>query len=221
MRRVIPFLMALTAVALVGCGSDEKAAPLPLAQRFVSAADAPGTKLDPVETRETTRDFDEFIAGLKDRVVDPEDAEMTKVFQKADFKSAGVDARFFGETHTGVEPHVFSSFVELESEDGATSALDWLETDSLKPCPTSCAVQRSSFDVDGIDGARGVHALATAADIANSGNGDQMPFNRYWIGFTIGASVYTVELFSRKPGAISEEQALDIANAYYDRLTKS
>ena len=44
---------------------------------------------------------------------------MTTVFQEAGFKAAGIDTRFFGETHTDTAPHVISSFIELESEDGA------------------------------------------------------------------------------------------------------
>ena len=72
-RFAIPLLVALTAVALVvGCGDgdDEAAAPVPLAQLFVTAEDAPGTKPDPVETRRTTMDFDEFIASLSDGLIE-------------------------------------------------------------------------------------------------------------------------------------------------------
>jgi hypothetical protein len=215
----IPLLVALTAVALVGCGGsdDEAAAPVPLAQRFVAAEDASGSKPDPVETRQTTVDFDEFIAALSERAVDPDTEEMTTVFQEAGFMGGGMDARFFGETHTFTAPHVFSSFIELESEDGATSALDWLETDSRKPCPISCAVQISTFDVDDIADARGVHRTATAEDIERVGFEDQQPFDSYWVGFTNGAFVYTVELRG-PPGSVSEEQALEIARAYYNRL---
>ena len=39
-----------------------------------------------------------------------------------------------------------------------------------------------------------------------------------WVGFTIGSIVYAVEL-QGEPGSVSEEQALEIANAYYERLT--
>ena len=121
--------------------NETAAAPVPLAQRFVTAEDAPGSKPDPVETRQTTEDFDEFIAALGEHSVDPDEEEMTTVFEEAGFKGSGIDTRFFGETHTpGESPHVISSFIELESEEGATSALDWLEKDSSKPCPMSCAV---------------------------------------------------------------------------------
>jgi hypothetical protein len=222
-RFAIPLLAVLAMITLAACGGsvDETAAPVPLAQRFLTAEDAPGSKPDPVEKRETTVDFDVFIPALSEFSIDPDIEEMTKVFQDAGFKGAGVDARFFGETHTpDTSPHVFSSFIELESEDGATSALDWLETDSKKPCPMSCAVQISDFDVDDIADARGIHRIATVDDIERVGTKDEKPSDGYWVGFTVGPFVYTVNL-QGPPGSVSEKQALDIASAYYDRLTGS
>ena len=215
----MPLVVAFIAVALVACGGSGTAEPLPLAQRFVTAEDAPGSQADPDETRQTTEDFDEFIALLSDASIDPDTQEMTEVFQEAGFESAGVDTRFYGETHTpGSSPHVVSSFIELDSEERATSSLDWLETDVRKPCPMSCAVKRSSFDVDDIPDARGVSRIATAEDIERVGNPDERPSEEYWIGFTNGAFVHTVNLFG-PPGSVSEEQALEIASAYHDRLT--
>jgi hypothetical protein len=79
-------------------------------------------------------------------------------------------------------------------------------------------VQISSFDVDDIEGARGVHRIATAEDIERVGNEDEKPSDSYWIGFTNGGIVYTVELHG-PPGSVSEEQAQEIATAYHDRLT--
>ena len=222
MRFAIPLLAALAMITLAACGgsNDETAAPLPVAQRFVTAQDAPGSKLDPVEKRQTTVDFDDFILALSDFTVDLDVEEANAVFHEAGFKSAGLDARFFGETHTFTATHVFGSFIELESEDGAESALDWLETDSRKPCPMSCAVQISTFDVDDIADARGVHRIATAEDIERVGTEDQRPFDSYWVGFTNGAFVYTVDLHG-PPGSVSEEQALEIVSTYHDRLTDS
>jgi hypothetical protein len=74
--------------------------------------------------------------------------------------------------------------------------------------------------VDDIPDARGVSRIATAEDIARVGNPDERPSEEYWIGFTDGALVHTVNLFG-PPGSVSEEQALDIASAYHDRLTGS
>ena len=138
---------------------------------------------------------------------------MTTVFEEAGFVRAGLDVRFFGDTHTGHEPHIFSSFFEFESEDGAVSALDWIEADSMKACPGSCAVRVSTFDVDDIADARGVHRIATAEDIEAAGNENEQPFDSYWVGFTVG--------LSGDPRTVTEEQAQEIARALYDRLTAS
>ena len=223
MRLVIPLLAGLAAMSLVACngGEDEASAPPTSAQRFVTAADAPGSKPDPVEKRETTTDYDTFISALSDNAVDPNRDEMTTVFDDAAFVSAGQDARFFGETHSPeTSVHVFSSFIELGSKDAATRALDWLETDEMKPCPMSCAVQRSSFEVNNIPDARGVHRVATAEDIERVGTKDERPQDDYWIGFANGPIVYTVVLHGHAvPGTVSEDQAQQIASAYYDRLT--
>jgi len=149
MRFAIRLLVPLTAVVFVACSGGDDAPP-PLEQRFVTAADAPGSKPDPEEGRETAEVVDEFVATFSQHMVDPDRDEMTTVFQDAGFKGAGTEVRFFGETHSPDAPHVFSSFYELESEDGARSVLDWLETDSKKPCPESCATVVSDFDVDDI-----------------------------------------------------------------------
>jgi hypothetical protein len=217
MRLAIRFLVPLTMIAFVACGGGDEA-PVPVAQRFPTAADAPGTKPDPVETRETTEDFDDFLAALRPALIDPDDEEMTTIFQEADFEAAGLDVRFFGDTHSPTAPHLFSWFIELDSEDAAKSALDWLEADGLKPCPHSCAAVISSFDVDDIPDARGVHRVATAEDIEAAGTANEHPNESYWVGFTVGSIVYAVDLHG-PPGSVSEEQAQGIASAYYDRLT--
>jgi hypothetical protein len=98
------------------------------------------------------------------------------------------------------------------------SALDWIEAESMKPCPHSCATRISEFDVDGIPDARGVHRIATAEDIEAAGTEDEEPSDGYWLGFTIGSIVYTVDLHGQ-PGSVSEEQAQSIASAFYERLT--
>jgi len=216
MRLAIRLLVPLTAVAFVACGGGDDA-PLPVGQRFPTVADAPGTKPDPVEKREMTVDLDRFIVAFTPAVIDPDEEEMTAVFQEAGFEGAGLDVRFFGETHEQHAPHLFSWFIEVDSEDGARTALDWLEADSMKPCPQSCATVISTFDVDGIPDARGVHRIATAEDIEAAGTPAQVPSDSYWVGFTDGSTVYSVNLMG-PPGSVSEEQALSIAGAYHDRL---
>lgn len=185
----------------------------------MTGADAPGSKPDPVELRQTTVHLAEFTEALHESAIDPDDQEVKTVFRKAGFKGAGLDLRFFGAKHSRTATHVASSFVELGSADGATSALDWFEADSKKPCPRSCATRISEFDVDDIPDARGVRRIATAADIAAAGFEGQRPLESYRVGFTNGALLYVVDLHGR-PGSVSKRQALDIASAYYDRLTK-
>ena len=87
--RVLPLLAALALITLVGCGGDddaETAAPTPLTQRVLTAEDAPGSKPDPVETPQATKDFDEFIIALGDFAIDPDTEEMTAVFEEAGFE---------------------------------------------------------------------------------------------------------------------------------------
>lgn len=84
--------------------------------------------------------------------------------------------------------------------------------------PHSCATRVNSFNVEGIPDARGVHRIATAEDIEAAGFEDEVPNDSYWVGFTIGSIVYTVDLHG-PPGSVSQEQALAIASTYYERLT--
>jgi hypothetical protein len=216
MRAATRLLVLVTALGLVACTGDEPVPP-PLAERFVSAADAPASKPDPVELRQTANELDEFVTGFSSHMVDADSEDMTQVFQDAGFKQAGTEVRFFGETHSRDAPHVFSSFFELDSEDGAASALDWLVTDAKKPCPESCATVISEFDVPDIPDAIGVRRLATAENIEAAGTSNQFPHDSYSVSFSIGSLVYTME-FSGPPGSVSVEQAREIATAYYDRL---
>jgi hypothetical protein len=213
-----PLLVASIPIALVACDGGDDVAPLPIEQRFLTAEDAPGTDQDPVETRQTTTDLDEF--SMVYRLIDPDEDEMATLLRDAGFEGTGVDSRFVGESHSPTVPHLVSSFIELESEDGATSVLDWLEADVLKPCPGSCATRITTFDVEDIADARGVRRIATAEDIEAAGTEDEQPLDSYWVGFTVGSLVYTVELRG-SPGSVSEEQALNIASAYHDRLTRN
>ena len=88
----------------------------------------------------------------------------------------------------------------------------------MKPCPLSCAVQISDFDVDDIPDGRGVHRLSTAQLIKTAGTANQVPSDSYWVGFTEGSIVYMVDV-QGSPGSVSEEQAQKIASDYYERLT--
>jgi hypothetical protein len=71
--------------------------------------------------------------------------------------------------------------------------------------------------VDDIPDALSVHRIATEEDIEAAGFEGEIPSASYWVGFTLGSIVYTVEL-QGEPGSVSEGEALEIANAYYERL---
>jgi hypothetical protein len=216
MRNAIQVTALVTVASLVACSGSEPDPP-PVAQRFVADADARGSTIDTVETRETAEELDTFVSLFSPHMVDADRDEMTTVFREAGFQEAGTEVRFIGATHSPDVPHIFSSFYELESEDGAASALDWLVTDAKKPCPESCATVVSEFDVPGIPDASGVRRLTTADAIEAAGTPEQIPRDSYWVGFTVGSSVYTVE-FAGPPGSVTVQQAREIASAYYDRL---
>ncbi|MBA3376521.1 MAG: hypothetical protein H0U00_12060 [Actinobacteria bacterium] len=220
MRLALSFLAALALVTFAACGGGddpEPAEPAALAQRVLTEEDAPGSKADPVETRQTTVDFDEFIDVLNNVAVDPDAEELADVFTEAGFEGAILDTRFCGETHSGNAPHVTSSVIQLQSEQGAEDALELIVADDLKPCPKTCAVRISEFDVGGISGARGVHRSASAEDIEALGTEDDVPFDSYRIDFTDGAYVYTVDLHGPR-GSVTEDQATDIAHALHARV---
>ena len=80
-----------------------------------------------------------------------------------------------------------------DSEDTASSARDWLEADTKKPCPHSCATRVNSFNVDGIPDARGVHR-SQRPRTSDGRVENEVPNDSYWVGFTIGSIVYTVDL---------------------------
>ena len=226
MNVALRLLTAVALVTLVGCGGNEDtknadSAPtadsMPLAQRVPTAEDVPGSRPDPVEVRQTPADLDESINVFANFSNAPDLDEITNVFRKAGVEGAVLDSRYFGKTHTGAAPHFIGLIVQAKSEEGATSTLDFLEADLKKPCPNSCAVKTSDFQVDSIPGARGAHSSASAEDIERIGTPDEKPFNGYWVGFTDGPFASTLELRG-PPGSVSQKQAIEIATAYYERV---
>jgi hypothetical protein len=210
-------LLALVLLVLAACGGDESKEPLTLSERVVAEADAPGSKPDPVEKGQQTADFDEFIDALSELAIDPNMEEMREVFREAGFQAAVADTRYYGETHIGAASHVFSTTIQLESEEGAARALDWLHADSLKPCPETCAVRITEFDVEGIPDARGVRRSQSAEDIEAGGRENDVPFDSYEVLFTDGPFVYTVDVHG-PPGSVTDEQLQEIASALRSRV---
>jgi hypothetical protein len=217
MRLARTLLVLVTMVTLVACSGGDPAPPS-LDERFVTEADWPGSTIDPVETRETADDVDTLVTTLGQHMVDAPPDEMNEVFQDAEFEQGGTEVRFSGEEHSRDVPHVFSSFYELGSEDEAAKILDWLTTDSNKPCPESCATVVSEFGVPAIPDASGVRRLTTADAIEAAGTPNQFPHDSFWIAFTVGSSVYSME-YAGPPGTVTVGDAREVASAYYDRLT--
>jgi len=222
MRAGLFVLAVVAAISIAACGGSESseplsdnAEPLALAQRVPGEAEAPGSKPDPVETRETATGLDEFEAKLLDQLIEPS-AEETRKFKETGFVAGIYDARFFGATHTGNEPHVFTLVLEFESEEGANEAIALIHDNGLKPCPDDCAADVSEFDVDGVPDATGVRRVATAEAIEATG-ADGPAYDSYSIRFADGLFAYTIDL-SGAPGRVSEKQAEEIASKLFDRV---
>lgn len=156
-----------------------------LVPRALTEADAPGSKLDPVEGQQETSDLDTFSEAASERLIASKD-EVESFFQGIGFVSALSTTRFYGAQHEPNAPHVFADVVQVGSDDDAEKARDWLHEEALKPCPHSCAVEFAEFDVEGIPGAKGAHRSASEADIEALGNSEDKPFDGYTIDFADG-----------------------------------
>ena len=126
------------------------------------------------------------------------------------------DTRYFGETHSRDDAHTFSLVVQLDSPDGAKEMADFFHTDSLRPCPESCAFSVSEFDVDGIPGATGVRRVATEDAIKRPGHrGAPLRLIRHLLR---GRRLRLHIDYGGPPGTTSEDKAVEIAQNLYDRV---
>jgi hypothetical protein len=224
LKLLVLALAATAALALAACGGDDGSAtstgPVTLEQRVVTEADAPGSASDPVETPIKVSSKDEFVSKLGDRFINPppEDIETLK---SSSFVSAYEATRFIpeeeGGPHSRTAPHVSSLVMQFGSADDAKTAADLLQTDSVRPCPETCAEQAEEFEVDGIPGAYGTHRFATAESIQESGDTEADPFDGFEIGFADGVFAYRV-IYDGPPGTVSEDEAEEIAQHLYDRV---
>jgi hypothetical protein len=219
MKTIAPALAAATVLILAGCGGSEAQAPLGLDQRIPSVQDVPGSQADPSETRVRATGQDELIARLGDRFVNPTQKDITEL-RSSGFVQAINDTRFVpaeaGGPPTPFAERIFSLVMQFDSEDGAQKALDFLHTDSLRPCPESCATQVSEFDVGDIPDSHGTRRYATAESIKATG-ADGPPFDSYEIEFADGPFAYRI-ILKGPPANVSENEAEDIAGRLYDRV---
>ena len=220
MKALVLLLSAVVVLGVAACGGDSGSAtstgPLALDQRVVTEADAPGSKPDPVEKRQTALDAQEFSDKMGDAFINPTDEEKARI-GTIGFVEAILDTRYFGDMHSRDDAHTFSLVVQLDSPDGAKEMADFFHTDSLRPCPESCAFSVSEFNVDGIPGATGVRRFASEEAVKTAGTSENRPYDSYAIFFADGDFAYNIDL-GGPPGTTSEDKAVEIAQNLYDRV---
>ena len=211
-------MAAVLGLAACGGGSDEATSTgaLALDQRVVTEEDAPDSKPDPVEKRQTAADEDEFVEKMGDAFINPTEQE-TEDLQTVGFVQAIRDTRYFGDVHSKDAAHTFSLVVQFDSPDSAKEMADFFHTDSLRPCPESCAFSVSEFGVDGIPGATGVRRYASEEAVQAAGTSENIPRDSYAIFFADGDFAYDIDL-GGPPGTTSEDKAVEIAQKLYDRV---
>ena len=207
----------LLGLTLVACGAEETTAPLPLEERVVGEAEAPGSEPDPVETQITVTGLEELEAEMAGPEVFDEDLE---AMEEAGFISLVIDTRFFpnepGGEHAPGTPHVYTRVAEFASEDGANAGATVARDIGLRPCPETCAYEITEFEPAGVPDAMGAQAIATQERIDEIGD-DIQPDARYSVYFADGPVAYEVTVFG-PPDAVSREQVEDIAEALYARV---
>ena len=220
MKSLAFLLSAVVALGMVACGGDSGSAtstgPLALDQRVVTEEDAPDSKPDPVEKRQVAADEQEFAEKMGDAFINPTKQE-NKDLLTVGFVQAINDTRYFGDVHSKDDAHTFSLVVQLDSPDGAKEMADFFHTDSLRPCPESCAFSVSEFNVDGIPGATGVRRFASEEAVKTAGTSENRPYDSYAIFFADGDFAYNIDL-GGPPGTTSEDKAVEIAQNVYDRV---
>ena len=106
--------------------------------------------------------------------------------------------------------------IRFESDDGAQEGADLLRESALQPCPGTCAVRISEFEVAGVPDAKGVRRLTSAERLEETGEPGK-PNDFYSIFFADGSFAYELDVFG-PPGAFSEAQIEEIAGQVYDRV---
>ena len=154
---------------------------------------------------------------MGDAFIDPSEEDRQESLETVGFVQAINDTRYFGDAHSKDDAHTFSLVVQLDSPDGAKELADFFHTDSLRPCPESCAFSVSEFDVDGIPGATGVRRVATEDAIKAAGTSENRPYDSYAIFFADGDFAYDID-YGGPPGTTSEDKAVEIAQNLYDRV---
>jgi hypothetical protein len=220
-RAVLLAIALVLATGLVACGGDddnnESAAPLALEQRLLRESEVPGSKLDPVEVRQTADSLVKFTNWAE--YVPAAEIDRDKL-EQAGFVAAVHETRFIPKTpggeHTRDAPHVRMLVMQFESDDGAGTGADLVHENDLKPCPGQCAARIEEFDVSGVPDAEGSRHFTSKEALEETG-GEGEPGDAYLIVFAEGPFVYQVEGFG-PPGKISKKQIEGIAKKVHDRV---
>lgn len=215
MRLAVLAIASMVLTCVVACGGDgDGAEPLTLEQRLLRESEVPGSEPDPVETRTTARSLDDFMASDAGERMD------SSKLDEAGFVSAVHDLRFYPETpggsHTRDAPHVRMLVIRFESDDGAREGADLLHEHALEPCPETCALRISEFEVSGVPDAQGVRRFTSAERLEETGEPGK-PHDSYSIVFADGSFAYELEVFGT-PGEVSETQIEELAGKVHERV---
>lgn len=221
MRSVLVAIAIVLATCAAACGGDDSgtAEPLTLEQRLLRESEAAGSKPDPVETRLTARNLEEFNGWQSKGYVAAAEID-SQDLEDAGFVAAVHDTRFFpkmpGGDHTRDAPHVRLLVVQFESDDGAAEGADLLRKQSLKPCPGQCSMSIEEFDVSGVPDAQGLRHFVTEEKLKELGEPGE-PRDGYSIFFADGPFAYELEIFG-PPGDVSEDQIEEIGSELHHRV---
>jgi hypothetical protein len=219
-RRLLMLGIAVTALAVAGCGSSKKvastrsvttpqvAAPmLPLTKQVLSRSELPQV-VRSAGVRSSRRP-QILVRGL-DPLFQPK--VLARRFAAAGFQSAVVEG-LPGRGKLARTTGGFSAVVRLGSAAGAADQVKFLHARSLSRCPqvSICDVFWKSFPVTAIPGAAG----SVRWRKVKTSNGPS--FREYYIFFSLGPNAYG-ETIGGPYGKVSQDQFVRGVTALYNRL---
>lgn len=181
---------------------------------MLQESDAPGSEPDPVETRVSFTGTDDFMAS-----------EAATRFESSALEAAGFvaaidDLRFYpeepGGRHTRSAPHARLLVLEFESDEGAREGAEMFVDSALEPCPGTCALRISEFEVSDVPDASGVRRFVSAEALAETGDPGE-PHDSYTVVSADGEFAYELEVFG-PPGEFTQKQAEEMAAKVHDRV---
>ena len=200
-------LVAVAGLLPLACGGDEDAEPLQLEQRLPTADDAPGfAEVRTFDWREPEGPVDEGFAFTQDFPETRDEALET-------LRDGGYVRGVASVRSRAENDNLVVMVLQLGSEDAARETMDALYAFEQKRCVEACNVRVSEFDLDGIDGGRGIEKVV-GAPIAGQ---ESPPFDRYVMLFADGPFLYLVER-AAPPGSIERDEAIDAAATLHERV---